>query len=531
MKNFKISKKMRIVFGAVILIMVLVAGIAELGLIGIHNAFETFHDGPYQATNVVHKMRTNLQAAAKDVGYATMVITTEKTQKYIEDSQAELDDFTKNLEELKVCFLGDPALLTQLEDVVTQSQNAKEKVFGYALKSQNTMAATAFFTEYNPYLTQAEELLDTIYTTAAETAESTYGQVTVIELAVIAGITIIGVAGLIVVIILAFSITRGLVAPIKEIEKATEQIGRGDFSAEIKYTSKDELGVLSEEMRTLMTRLQTIIADEDYVLGGLATGDFTVHSKAHDVYEGNFASLLGSMRKIKYNLRETLTQINQAADQVASGSGQVSGGAQALSQGATEQASAIQQLSATIVEISEQVKTNAEKTKIASQMAVQSGEGVAKSNEKMRDMTVAMTEIADKSQEISKIIKTIDDIAFQTNILALNAAVEAARAGAAGKGFAVVADEVRNLASKSAQAAKNTTDLIEGTIAAVEKGRKITDGTAKALKEVVETAVAANDALKDIAVATDRQADAISQVTQGVEQVSAVVQTNSATAE
>ncbi|MEG0019434.1 MAG: methyl-accepting chemotaxis protein, partial [Oscillospiraceae bacterium] len=202
------------------------------------------------------------------------------------------------------------------------------------------------------------------------------------------------------------------------------------------------------------------------------------------------------------SLSETLGSIKLSAEQVSSGSDQVASGAQALSQGATEQASAIEELSATIAEMSHQIEGTAGNAQKANGFAQQAGVGVSSGNEKMNEMIVAMSEISSKSNEIGKIIKTIDDIAFQTNILALNAAVEAARAGSAGKGFAVVADEVRNLAQKSAEAAKNTTALIEGSITAVAKGTQIADDTAKALEVVVEKSSQVTDIIAQISTAS-----------------------------
>ncbi|MEG2053959.1 MAG: methyl-accepting chemotaxis protein, partial [Oscillospiraceae bacterium] len=241
--------------------------------------------------------------------------------------------------------------------------------------------------------------------------------------------------------------------------------------------------------------------------------------------------LENSMVKIIVSLSDTLNNIHIASDQVSGGADQVSGGAQALSQGATEQASSIEELSATVAEISSQVKANAENAKSASGLSDEAGAEVEQGNQHMQKMIAAMGDISDTSSQIGKIIKTIDDIAFQTNILALNAAVEAARAGAAGKGFAVVADEVRNLAGKSAEAAKNTTALIESSITAVANGTKIADDTAKSLFIIVDKVREVTDKINEIATASAEQASAVVQVTQGLDQISAVVQTNSATSE
>ena len=250
----------------------------------------------------------------------------------------------------------------------------------------------------------------------------------------------------------------------------------------------------------------------------------------HD-YVGEFAKMKTAMQNISKTLTATLTQINLAADRVSTGSDQISGGAQALSQGATEQASSIQELSATITDIAEHVKSNAANAEQSSKMANELEREIVLSNDQMQQMISSMHEISNTSNEIGKIIKTIEDIAFQTNILALNAAVEAARAGAAGKGFAVVADEVRNLAGKSADAAKNTTALIEKSIKAVESGVLIADKTAQSLTTVVSSARTVTGNIDKISAATKEQASSISEISMGVEQVSSVVQTNSATAE
>lgn len=348
--------------------------------------------------------------------------------------------------------------------------------------------------------------------------------------------TIMLLVGLCIVVLLAVAIIITMIIkkalrPVQEVVIAAEKISAGNLDIDLQTKSNDEIGRLSAAFNDTAQRIQVIIDDINYQLGAMAEGNFEISSKSEFAYVGDFNQILISIKNINANLSDTLSQINQASSHVNIGAEQVSSAAQSLSQGAVEQASSIEELSATISEIAEQVKLNARNAQEANLEANEAGVGITESNTQMIDMITAMNDISDKSHEIGKIIKTIEDIAFQTNILALNAAVEAARAGNAGKGFAVVADEVRNLATKSAEAAKTTTDLIEQTVMAVENGSKIADNTAKSLMTVVEKTNKVNTIIGEIAKASEDQATAITQVTLGVEQISGVVQGNSATAE
>lgn len=346
-----------------------------------------------------------------------------------------------------------------------------------------------------------------------------------IGLTVLADVLLIGITS-----IFSFQVAGSIAKPIKACAERLRLLSQGDLQTEVPSTSnQDETGLLLSSLDEVVKALNSAISDVSYHLGEIAKGDYA--TTVIRVYKGDFKGLETSTKGIILSLNETMHQIRQSARQVAAGSEQVAVGSQALSQGAAEQASSIEELSATIAEISQQIKNNAQNAIEAEQITTQAGKELFESNAQMDTMISAMAEISAASNEISKIIKTIDDIAFQTNILALNAAVEAARAGAAGKGFAVVADEVRNLASKSAEAAKNTTSLIESSILAVEKGTKIAGETANSLRHVVTSAQKSVALIEKISVASNEQAGAVTQVNQGIEQISSVIQTNSATSE
>ncbi|MEY8417804.1 methyl-accepting chemotaxis protein [Oscillospiraceae bacterium 44-5] len=333
-------------------------------------------------------------------------------------------------------------------------------------------------------------------------------------------------------IVVAVKLSGNISIPMRACAERMKLLVEGDLESPVpQATGEDETAELTRSTAEMVKGLNLIINDIGYLLSEMANQNFDIQSPHRDAYVGRYQKILQSMRTLKVSLSNTIRQIDSSAGQVSSASSQVSVGAQTLSQGSMEQASAVEELAATITDISASAQKTVTAVEEAGQYVNQAGGQLGVSMEYVKDLNSAMEKISVSSQEISKIIAAIEDIAFQTNILALNAAVEAARVGAAGKGFAVVADEVRNLASKSDEAAKATKGLIENSIAAVNEGTQAAAQVTEALEQTSISAGHVTSKMSEMVEAVESQTAAIAQVTEGVDQISAVVQTNSATAQ
>lgn len=337
----------------------------------------------------------------------------------------------------------------------------------------------------------------------------------------------IGALLIVISVIVSILFARKLSKPIVSTTNRIRELAQGNLTDRVDVSySKDEIGILSGSLADTIVRLRQYITQITVALTNISEGNMT-HRVEGD-FKGDFIQIKQTFNDILESLSETFASINTAAEQVNSGAVQVSNSAQALSQGSTQQASAIEELSATLNEVSTQVKQNSNDAKNAYNIVTENTKAITACNEDMTNMLEAMQQIHSTSAEISNIIKVIDEISFQTNILALNAAVEAAREGS--KGFGVVADEVRRLASRSAEAAKQTSALIENSTKAVSKGSELAEQTARSLGEIVEGSETIQGLVKNITDASEQQSEAIIQINTGVDQISAVVATNTTTA-
>ncbi len=320
-----------------------------------------------------------------------------------------------------------------------------------------------------------------------------------------------------------------MIDPINESAQVLSELAEGNLSVSVTGDFKGDFSLIKDALNSTISTLKAYIGDLTEALGEIAQGRLAASIDSD--FKGEFVALKESFNQTVDAFRKVLAEIDNAAEEVATGTAQLSSGSQVISQGASEQASALEQLTASLGQISNQTRENVQSANAANDLSQGARESAAVGSDKMTQLQAAMEDIRNASASIGKIIKVIDDIALQTNILALNAAVEAARAGAHGRGFAVVADEVRNLAARSANAAKETTELIEGSIRKTEAGAKIADDTAAALADIVSGVDQTATLSAQIAQASGEQAAGIAQVDKGIEQLSQVVQNNTATAQ
>ena len=478
LKNIKIRTRMLLSYAVIILLGLSASVSALIMMERISGNLTVFYDNNYAVTVKAWTAKREMQYARADILKAILETDDDDMQTALDQASAALANMRAAFPVIRERFKGDMALMDEVDSILVKAIVYRDQVFDLVEAKRNEEAFALMKASYIPLLNQISDTLDKISGQAERNAKEKVDQGKQLQrifMLVVIGIIVLNI---ILAASLAFHISNGIRRPVEEIRTAAEKLASGNLDVSIDYYAEDELGNLSDSIRSLIHIFQGIIGDMGYGLAALGSGDFTVDSKAEELYVGDFQKLKASMDEIIEKLSLMMVQISQSSDQIFAGSSQVSSGAQAVAGGATEQASAVEELAGSINEISAQVSENAQNARHGSELAETAGIKMIASNREMQELISAMGDISDKSGKIEKVLNIIEDIAFQTKILALNAAVEAAHAGKNGKGFAVVANEVRNLAQKSAEASKNTAALIAETIQAVNLGTKLADETA-----------------------------------------------------
>ncbi len=531
MKNLKISLKLLIGFGLILAMFVACVTFASFSLRSVSNDLDEFYRRPF--ANMARAIEADMdsEVAAKYMLRACMEEGTAETEEMLNNVTKYMKNMKSTLTELKNNYSGNTEDIVAVENLINRLEESYNKYAAAARRNDITGAYQIYKAEIVDLLTDITDAVATVKEQASNYAQKSHDNGMASSNTTISVMIVVGVVAVLIGIVMAVYITKNITTTVKELKNASKRMSEGDFESQIKYHSKDELGELAESTRVMLATMRSVIHDIGYMMNELAVGNLTVRSEVPESYVGQLHPILEAINKMKADLNMTMDQIANASVQVNSGADQVSSAAQALAQGATEQAASVEELAATISSIAEQIESTAEHAKQAEIDNRHAGEEIGVCAEHMNELMTAMQVINEKSKEISKVVKTIEDIAFQTNILALNAAVEAARAGTAGKGFAVVADEVRNLATKSQEAAGSTTILIEETVKAVQNGFQLSSETDESLKKVVVDSEKVLESVALISSATADQSAAATQITLGIDQISSVVQTNSATAE
>lgn len=530
-KSKNIRSKMMGSYMVIVLVCALASVIALGMLWNIGSKLTAFYNENYVITVEAWNARYIQEAAKGEMLAAMLEEDTKKTLDLLEQSKTYLDEIGKIVADLKENYRGDTSEIDAIEQMrldATASADEIIKFIGYGAKNK---AYPILQDEYLPKINEMSSGLEKVAAEQENGALEKVNQVTVLTIISVAVTLLVTVVGAVLATRKGTKIADSISTPIQEIERASRQLAQGKLNVEISYNDQDELGSLAESMRAACSFMQNVIADTDYMMKEMSSGNFAIQTKQEEVYAGDFRGILISMHQLEAQLRSAMGEIHEYSTRVAMGAQQLAEGAQSLAEGTMDQTSAVSGLKEMLGDITESSKNAVNVTEQSYGQAMQFQTIAETGRSEMDELLKAMDAISETSGQIEKIITEIEDIAEQTNLLSLNASIEAARAGESGRGFAVVADQIGRLAAESAQSAVHTRQLIQNTMAEISNGNEITRRTSETLVRVVDGINMLADQVKNVNEGVAEQAGFVKRMESGVERIAEVIEMNAASAQ
>jgi methyl-accepting chemotaxis protein len=528
-KDMSISSRLSLSYKLMMGLMLLVAILAIFGIRTLNTNMAALVSGAEQANDAIKTCRIETNTAARNVREMALNTDGSSSAEYKENFEKNLNDTDVQLKALKETGVVSDDMYQSYVDSLTSWANDAYEIVNLLEAGDRETATSMIFTNCVPALNDMVTIAEAIDEEIDATIDSSIVTCKRLYYVCVAIVVIVTLITLVFSVRVSNDIQKAITVPLAQIEECAHELTKGNLHTNLECDSNDELGKLANDLRTAVDILSSYVEDISVTMGEFAKGNFDVQPTVE--WRGDFVGILDAFNMFENNMADTVNGIRKVASEVEMDAEQVSATSMELAQGATDQASVMEEFTATIETVSDQVSANAEYTREISKQVEDIGGKITITTDKMNDMVESMNEIEKSSQEIRQIIDTISDVASQTNLLALNASIEAARAGESGRGFAVVADQVTALAASTASAVKDSTKLIENSIAEVSKGMQITEEISKQQSTVAENARSIVEEVNNVADTLSAQKESFLQLNEGVNQINYVVQTNSATSQ